>query len=103
MWKAFLGYLGPQEEQWKAYDSVELIKTYSGPPREILIDQGTADEFLAKKQLLPENLQNLDNDKVKVKLRYQEDYDHSYLFIATFIEEHFAFHSGILSQKIPDK
>ncbi|KAM3721001.1 S-formylglutathione hydrolase [Dirofilaria immitis] len=38
--KAFLGYLGPSKENWKIYDSVEVIKDYNGESRKILIDQG---------------------------------------------------------------
>ena len=43
---AFSGYLGTDEAAWKAYDATELMKTYSGPPIDILIDTGTADNFL---------------------------------------------------------
>ena len=43
---AFSGYLGTDEAAWKAYDATELMKTYSGPPIHILIDTGTADNFL---------------------------------------------------------
>uniref|UniRef100_A0A1I7VFG7 S-formylglutathione hydrolase n=1 Tax=Loa loa TaxID=7209 RepID=A0A1I7VFG7_LOALO len=97
--KAFLGYLGPLEENWKVYDSLEVIKCYDGEPRKILIDQGTADNFLAQEQLLPRKLENINNDKVQIEIRYQEGYDHSYFFIASFIDDHFAFHHKILSRQ----
>merc|ERR1719352_1494894 len=53
--KAFPLYLGPDEATWKQYDTVELIKNYSGPPVRLLVDQGTSDNFLVE-QLKPENL-----------------------------------------------
>lgn len=57
--KAFAGYLGADEAQWKAWDATELVLGLSAedlvrkvPP--LLIDVGTADNFLHQKQLLPE-------------------------------------------------
>ncbi|VDK82404.1 unnamed protein product [Litomosoides sigmodontis] len=98
--KAFLGYLGSSKRDWEAYDSLEVIKCYDGEPRKILIDQGTADSFLAQDQLLPQNLKTVNNDKVQIEIRYQEGYDHSYFFVASFIEDHFAFHHEILSKQV---
>lgn len=38
--KALTGYLGPQEQGlWGLWDSVELVKTYNGPPLELFVDQ----------------------------------------------------------------
>jgi S-formylglutathione hydrolase len=38
--KAFSGYLGPAESaSWADWDATELVKKYSGPPLEILLDQ----------------------------------------------------------------
>lgn len=37
---SFKGYLGEEnKDKWNLYDSVEIIKTYSGPERDILVDQ----------------------------------------------------------------
>uniref|UniRef100_F1LC26 S-formylglutathione hydrolase n=1 Tax=Ascaris suum TaxID=6253 RepID=F1LC26_ASCSU len=94
--KALTGYLGNDEEKWKAYDSVEVLKSYDGPQRKILIDQGKEDKFLADRQLLPEALEAVKSNKVEVEIRYQDGYDHSYFFIATFIEDHIRFHKDIL-------
>uniref|UniRef100_A0A0N5ASY4 S-formylglutathione hydrolase n=1 Tax=Syphacia muris TaxID=451379 RepID=A0A0N5ASY4_9BILA len=94
--KAFSIYLGSDENEWKSYDSVEVIKSYSGPERKLLIDQGTQDEFL-NEQLMPITLEPLSSNKVHIILRYQEGYDHSYAFISTFIEDHFKFHSEALT------
>jgi len=95
--KAFMGYLGEDREAWKAYDATELMKSYNGPKKEILIDQGVADNFYPAKQLLPENFQSVcDEVSHPVKIRMQEGYDHSYWFIQSFVEDHIIFHSKAL-------
>lgn len=97
--KAFTGYLGENVELWKEWDATELVKNYSGPPLQLLIDQGLDDEFLEKQQLLPENL--LDaclNARVACIYNKRDGYDHSYFYIATFIGEHLAYHSKFLKQ-----
>lgn len=43
--KAFEGYLG-SVEAGKAHDATELVASYTGPKLPILIDQGSADNFL---------------------------------------------------------
>ena len=99
--KAFSGYLGQDQEKWRLYDATELIKTYSGPALDILIDQGTEDEFYHdKKQLLPENFEAAAKSVTggtTVNIRRDSGYDHSYFFIATFIEDHINHHSKFLN------
>lgn len=93
----FTAYLGDDKEQWRAYDATELIRT-GVQATEILIDQGTADEFYHEKQLLPENFKAACEEHGQtLTLRMQEGYDHSYHFIATFIGEHIAFHAKALT------
>ncbi|MEA5570152.1 S-formylglutathione hydrolase [Calothrix sp. UHCC 0171] len=89
--KALSGYLGENQETWYDYDASELVKKhrYDG---NILIDQGTADKFLLE-QLKPELFKQACQEvNQPLILRYQEGYDHSYCFIATFIEEHIQHH-----------
>ena len=63
----------------------------------ILVDQGTADEFL-QTQLRPELFEDACRAAgVPLTLRWQEGYDHSYYFIATFIGDHIAHHARLLS------
>lgn len=93
--KAFSGYLGGSEadDAWKEWDATELVKNYNGPPLDILIDQGKDDQFLKQGQLLPENLLKAAKDNgIPLVLRFHDNYDHSYYFIATFIEDHFKHH-----------
>ena len=63
---------------------------------DILIDQGTADSFLAE-QLKPELfVAACEQAGRKVTLRMQEGYDHSYFFITSFIADHVAWHAARL-------
>ncbi|RXG50794.1 S-formylglutathione hydrolase [Armadillidium vulgare] len=95
--KAFSGYLGDNIEAWKEYDSCELVKKYSGPPLQIWVDQGLADQFYTEKQLLPENLVDAcASVGVPIVMRKHENYDHSYYFIATFLEDHIKHHMKFL-------
>jgi S-formylglutathione hydrolase len=94
--KAYTAYLGRDPECWKNYDPTELVSTYDGPHHHILIDQGTNDEFLAQ-QLLPTKLLSASTDTtVSVTLTMREGYDHSYYFIASFIDNHIAHHAKYL-------
>lgn len=91
--KALAGYLGSDKETWKEYDATELVKNYDGPIPDILIDQGTDDQFYPS-QLLPENFVEACRSKnVPVTLRMQEGYDHSYYFISSFVEDHVKHHA----------
>jgi len=93
--KAFEGYLG-SVEAGKKYDATELVQNYNGPKSEILIDQGTSDKFLPD-QLKPEVFETICAQvKYPVKLRKQPGYDHSYFFVATFIEDHITHHAKAL-------
>ncbi len=92
--KAFGNYLGPDVAIWQQYDASALMATRTMPyPQGILIDQGLNDQFLAE-QLLPHAFEAacaVANQPLT--LRRHPDYDHSYYFISTFIEDHLAFHS----------
>jgi S-formylglutathione hydrolase len=91
--KALTGYLGPERAAWRQYDSTALIEErgWRGPP--LLIDQGTGDQFL-ESQLKPALLEEAcARAGVALELRRQAGYDHSYFFIASFIEDHLRFHS----------
>ncbi|GAB6070489.1 S-formylglutathione hydrolase [Thiomicrorhabdus hydrogeniphila] len=96
----FTAYLGEENQSdWAAYDAVKLIENGASCGA-ILVDQGTADEFLTEGQLQPESLQKACDDKgINLQLRMQEGYDHSYHFISTFIGEHIAYHAKALLQK----
>jgi S-formylglutathione hydrolase len=90
--KAFSGYLGEDQEAWRAYDASELVKQV-GYHSLILIDQGTADKFLAEQLLTDVFDQACREANQPLTLRYQQGYDHSYYFIASFIEDHIRHHA----------
>ena len=93
--KAFAAYLGLDREVWKAYDATELIRLRPSQAK-ILIDQGAADDFL-ESQLKPDLLVEACEDAGQhFELRMQPGYDHSYYFIATFIEDHLRHHAESL-------
>ncbi|UCG73870.1 MAG: S-formylglutathione hydrolase [Chromatiales bacterium] len=97
--KAFSAYLGDDQEAWKQYDACELMRAAgdrsAAPP--ILVDQGLADTFLAE-QLRPELFEAACAAAgQRLILRRHEGYDHSYFFMASFIDEHIEHHAGILS------
>jgi len=90
--KAFSNYLGFDRSSWRSYDATELVQAQQFP-RSILIDQGKSDKFLTN-QLLPEVFeQACRTAKQPLILRFQDGYDHSYYFIASFIEDHIRFHA----------
>jgi S-formylglutathione hydrolase len=93
--KALSRYLGDDRSTWEMYDASLLIpKATEKLP--LLIDQGDADEFLVE-QLKPESLQAAcEANNYPLTLRMQAGYDHSYYFIASFIEDHLRYHDKAL-------
>lgn len=108
--KAFSAYLGGKGEEgdkndvpesWKSYDACELLRAYKGPARSVLVDYGSADEFL-EEQLKPLSLEEAvrkappaeagegseEKGQVSLVVREQKGYDHSYFFIASFVDDH---------------
>ena len=93
--KAFTAYLGEDRTTWEDYDASLLLAQYRGD-LPMLVDQGDADNFLSE-QLKPQTLYTAGMQaKANLLLRMQPGYDHSYYFIASFIEEHLRFHAGYL-------
>ena len=93
--KAFTQYLGDDKTQWQQYDASELIRDARQfvPAR---IEQGNADQFL-EEQLKPDTLTNAANiSGYPLELYSHDGYDHSYYFIASFIEDHLRFHAAHL-------
>jgi S-formylglutathione hydrolase len=92
--KQFTAYLGADEAAWAAHDATLLMKKrgFDGP---MLIDQGTADQFIDL--LRPEALAGAMAERRQGgTFRMQKGYDHSYFFVSTFMEEHMAFHGAAL-------
>lgn len=97
--KAFSAYLGKDQSSWLSHDAAALMEAYpdaaSLPP--ILIDQGTADQFLHD-QLKPSTFEAAcAKAGAELTLRLQDGYDHSYFFIQSFIDGHLDHHAAILA------
>ena len=96
--KAFKNFLGNTPERWERYDTCELIKQ-GAKHIPTLVDQGSADQFLAE-QLNIDTLQKVASEaNYAIDLTMHEQYDHSYFFIASFIEKHLRFHAEHLAQQ----
>ena len=96
--KAFTAYLGDDRAEWAKHDATLLLEcgAAGGVYDDILVDQGDADQFLTD-QLKPELLKAAaDEAGQKITVRMQPGYDHSYFFMASFIDDHVAFHAARL-------
>ena len=92
--KQFTAYLGADESAWQAYDSTILMRQhgFAGP---MLIDTGTDDQFgdlLGTEQMA----EAIAARRQYAHIRLQRGYDHSYFFIASFMEDHVTFHAEAL-------
>ncbi|MBB3227229.1 S-formylglutathione hydrolase [Luteibacter sp. Sphag1AF] len=94
--KAFGRYLGPDRRRWADYDATELLSRGTFPGT-ILIDQGSADEFLDN-QLRPELFESRCAQVGQaLDLRMHRGYDHLYYFIQSYIEDHLRHHAAALA------
>jgi S-formylglutathione hydrolase len=92
--KQLTAYLGTDETTWARHDATLMMQQtgFDGP---LLIDTGTADQFLD--HLRPEALANaIAQRRQPATLRLQPGYDHSYFFVSSFIEDHVTFHAEAL-------
>jgi S-formylglutathione hydrolase len=104
--KAFGHLLGPDPQEWLAWDASALLSAGQGPvgpdgsSLPLLVDQGSADAFLAS-QLQPEALEAAAAASGHpLSLRRQGGYDHSYFFVASFIDDHLRHHAvALLAQR----
>ena len=90
--KALGRYLGEDRTAWRQYDAVALIEDGARVP-ELLVDQGMADHFLVE-QLQPHRLaEACEAAGIPADIRLQRGYDHSYLFVSTFMADHVEWHA----------
>jgi S-formylglutathione hydrolase len=95
--KALSRFIGADKAAWKDWDACELIAN-AGERLPLLIDQGTDDSFL-QAQLKPELLASAAHAAGHpLTLRMQPGYDHSYYFVASFIDDHLRHHAAALSR-----
>jgi len=96
--KALTAYLGKDTNTWRNHDACILLRETTHNVVPALVDQGEADDFLAE-QLKPEVLEAAAKvSNYPLELRRHDGYDHSYYFIASFIDDHLRFHASHLNQ-----
>lgn len=89
--KAFSTYLGDDRAAWRNYDASALLAAGENTVPPMRVEQGEADGFLAE-QLQPERLAAAAQTAgAEVEINRRAGYDHSYFFIASFIDEQLAF------------
>jgi S-formylglutathione hydrolase len=95
--KAFSGYLGEDRSAWQQWDASALVRTGRRFDGTILVDQGTADSFLAK-QLRPDLFETACAEAGQpLALARHEGYDHGYFFVSSFMERHLRWHHELLT------
>ncbi len=92
--KQLAAYLGAGAQDWARHDTALLLRE-RGWKGTLLIDQGTDDQFLEK--LRPGALlEAIAQRPQAATFRMQPGYDHSYFFVASFMQDHIAFHAEAL-------
>lgn len=95
------GYLLGDHTSWEEWDAAALISQSITSPSwsrqgRLLVDQGSADPFL-EDQLKPYALKAAaEARKLPLELRVREGYDHSYFFVASFLDDHLKHHAALL-------
>jgi S-formylglutathione hydrolase len=94
--KAFTAYLGSDKSAWAEYDSNHLVRTVS-QKIPILIDQGGDDKFLKEQLCLSRFEETCREIQYPAQIRIRPGYDHSYYFVASFIQDHIEYHAKRLA------
>lgn len=93
--KAFSLMLGDNTQKWRDWDACELMSTLT-ERLPLLVDQGADDEFIHN-QLKPGNLSTAAAQSGHAaNIRVHHGYDHSYYFVASFIDDHLRHHAKAL-------
>jgi len=117
-WRAFHRLIADKEDTRHVFDFIRAVNGRSGEPafrrfiqsdygraliedrrtgKPILVEQGAGDNFL-EEQLMPDKLKAACAAAgVSLTLNIRPGYDHSYFFIASFIDEHIAYHARALA------
>ena len=95
--KALGGYLGPDQSAWADYDACALIEGGARLP-DLLVDQGAADNFLIEQLRTHLLAQVCEAAGQPATIRIQPGYDHSYYFIASFMDDHLRWHAERLGK-----
>lgn len=93
--KCMSAYLGPDESSWKEYDATELVKRQPQKSVNILVEQGSLDEWMS--YLVPDNfVEACKSIGQPITYNYREGYNHGYFFVSTFINDHLKYFAEAL-------
>ncbi|MEZ6932585.1 S-formylglutathione hydrolase [Aeromonas sp. S16(2024)] len=96
--KALGAYLGNNPLLWQEWDACQLLRHHDSQPLPTRVDVGLDDPFLTE-QLGIDALAEIATAKAwPLALHRHAGYDHSYYFVASFIEEHLRFHASHLGE-----
>ncbi|MNG88069.1 S-formylglutathione hydrolase YeiG [compost metagenome] len=96
--KALGAYLGNNPLLWQEWDACQLLRHHDSQPLPTRVDVGLDDPFLTE-QLGIDALAEIAAAKAwPLELHRHAGYDHSYYFVASFIEEHLRFHASHLGE-----
>ena len=94
--KALTGYLGDDPAAWRAYDACALFEDGARFDA-LLVDQGTSDNFLHDQLKTGLLAMACKKASIPAQIRMRDGYDHSYLFISTWMESHIEWHAERLA------
>ncbi len=93
--KALSTYLGQDQAAWREHDAVCLLEDGHRHSAPILVDTGSADQFL-RRELQPWLLvEAAEKTGQSLICREQEGYDHSYWFVQSFVTDHLRHHASV--------
>ncbi|XP_050540340.1 uncharacterized protein LOC126904979 [Daktulosphaira vitifoliae] len=88
-------YFGKDTEAMELWDATCLISNYKGPNLNLLIHQGSKDEY-AETLNLEKFSTACRKAGIESSIKVEEGYNHGYHFVSSFIEEHIHHHSKFL-------
>ncbi|WOE66666.1 S-formylglutathione hydrolase [Aeromonas allosaccharophila] len=91
--KALGAYLGNNPLLWQEWDACQLLRHHEVTPLPTLVDVGLDDSFLAEQLHIDALAEVAVSKGWPLELNRHEGYDHSYYFVASFIEAHLRFHA----------
>ncbi len=94
--KALTAYLGENRSLWQGWDSCQLLRRHDVSPVPTRVDVGLEDPFLAEQLGIDDLAAAAEACAWPLELHRHPGYDHSYYFVASFIEEHLHFHARYL-------
>ena len=93
--KGYKFFFSKPEEEGVEFDATELVKNGKACKLPCFVDVASQDQF--KEKLICEHLRQalIDSDYEHI-WKIRPGYNHSFWYVSTFLEEHFAFHSKYL-------